>query len=388
MDKARRDTTLGLVFFLGLALLLWATQKLNSLSFTPKQEITAKFVDARGLRAGEPVFVLGTQNGKVLRVDISPTEGEYGILATFELDTPVELRESARIEIVDSSFLGGKKVNIFPGKTGRVMGEQHLFVGTAPLGPLDALGDMLGAEGNKENLQGTLEGLRQFVDRINESDGSLNRFITKSKLYDDFEALVAEVRKAAEDQRQMKSVLGRLLYDEAWGTRTDTIISNIDKAAAGLAGTESLLGRAINEESLGKRLDEIVDRFSQVATNLAGKDSLLGKAINDPEMGKKLEEVAGYLTDLGRKLNDKTSGLIGALINDEEMLADGRRIVRDFAEITTKVNNGDGALGRLINDPEMGRRLESMIRQVTRAIEDAREAAPIGTFFQVFGGAF
>ena len=42
----------------------------------------------------------------------------------------------------------------------------------------------------------------------------------------------------------------------------------------------------------------------------------------------------------------------------------------------------------VLNDEDMGRRLDSMIRQITRAIEDAREAAPVGTFFQVFSSAF
>ena len=47
-----------------------------------------------------------------------------------------------------------------------------------------------------------------------------------------------------------------------------------------------------------------------------------------------------------------------------------RQIFDDLADITRKVNKGDGALGRLINDREMGRRLDSLIRQVARAIED------------------
>ena len=82
------------------------------------------------------------------------------------------------------------------------------------------------------------------------------------------------------------------------------------------------------------------------------------------------------------------TGLLGALINDETLLADAKKIFKDFAEITGDINSGKGALGRLIKDEEMGRRLDSAIRQITRAIEDAREAAPIGTFFQVFSGAF
>ncbi len=52
------------------------------------------------------------------------------------------------------------------------------------------------------------------------------------------------------------------------------------------------------------------------------------------------------------------------------------------------MRKGEGVLGKLIQDKEMGERLDRMLTQVIRAIEDAREAAPVSTFFQVFAGAF
>ena len=70
------------------------------------------------------------------------------------------------------------------------------------------------------------------------------------------------------------------------------------------------------------------------------------------------------------------------------MLADGRKILGDLAAITDDLRSGKGALGKLISDEEMGRKLDRMFTQVIRAIEDAREAAPVSTFFQVFSGAF
>ena len=89
-----------------------------------------------------------------------------------------------------------------------------------------------------------------------------------------------------------------------------------------------------------------------------------------------------------KTLNNKDAGLLGALLNDRQLLTGARKIFDDLTKITDDINSGKGALGRLINDEEMGRRLDSMLRQVTRAVDDAREAAPIGTFFQVFSGAF
>ena len=70
MDKVKRDTVLGLVFFVGLGLLLWATAELQDIGFGKRQVLTVDFDNARGLRSGEPVFVLGTLSGKVDKVAI------------------------------------------------------------------------------------------------------------------------------------------------------------------------------------------------------------------------------------------------------------------------------------------------------------------------------
>ena len=42
----------------------------------------------------------------------------------------------------------------------------------------------------------------------------------------------------------------------------------------------------------------------------------------------------------------------------------------------------------LVNDSELAEKVSRLFNQVARAIEDAREAAPIGTLFQVIGGVF
>ena len=48
----------------------------------------------------------------------------------------------------------------------------------------------------------------------------------------------------------------------------------------------------------------------------------------------------------------------------------------------------EGALGILINDKHVGTRLRRIFTQVSRALEDAREAAPISSFVQVLLGVF
>ena len=88
------------------------------------------------------------------------------------------------------------------------------------------------------------------------------------------------------------------------------------------------------------------------------------------------------------KANDPDAGLIGALIGDERMREDGARILANLSEVTEQINSGHGMLGKLITDQELGEQFERFFNQLARAVEDAREAAPIGTFFQVLAAPF
>jgi hypothetical protein len=52
------------------------------------------------------------------------------------------------------------------------------------------------------------------------------------------------------------------------------------------------------------------------------------------------------------------------------------------------VTGGNGLLAKLLNDERMADQFGRILNQISRAIEDARESAPLGTFFQVLSGAF
>ena len=390
MEKVRRDTLLGLVFFAGLALLLWATQELNGFSLGERQRLNVDLVNARGLRIGEPVFVLGTQAGRVVEVAVDPRQAEYRVHVEIELDSPLEFKNDAIIDIVDSSLLGGKVVNIDPGTNPATSVDTsvHVFQGTASISPLDSLGEVLNAEGNKENLQEALAGIGEFMDTINSGEGSLSRFIEDDTLIRDAEEFVASLARSAAAIEEQQGLLGRLIYDGTISTRADNIISDLEQVANQLSSTESILGRLINDTEWADRVDQIIADINLVTTGLTGTEGTLGRLINDAELGNQIDTIVSDVSLVTGKLNDPDSGLLGALINGDTLLADARQIFADFADISDQISNGQGALGRLINDEELGRRVDSLIREVTRAIEDAREAAPIGTFFQVFSGAF
>ena len=59
MERIRRDTLLGLVFFGTLGFLLWATVNLTDLSLNRVPPLEVYFPDAGGVEGGTNVMVLG-----------------------------------------------------------------------------------------------------------------------------------------------------------------------------------------------------------------------------------------------------------------------------------------------------------------------------------------
>ena len=115
MDKNKRDTILGLVFFAGLALLITATVTLSDLSIKPGRDATVYFKNGRGLATGDAVHVLGTKAGQVTSVVLEPSQPVYKVKVLLHFEGEPNLRKDVRIEIRDANFLGGKLVEVNPG---------------------------------------------------------------------------------------------------------------------------------------------------------------------------------------------------------------------------------------------------------------------------------
>ena len=75
MERTRRDTLLGLVFFGTLAFLLWATVNLTDISLGAVPPIEVRFADGGGAQVGTNVLVLGKKVGKVGEIEIDRTDG-------------------------------------------------------------------------------------------------------------------------------------------------------------------------------------------------------------------------------------------------------------------------------------------------------------------------
>lgn len=344
--KIQRDTLLGLVFFGGLALVGWATVNLSRVSLEPKPTVVVYFDHAQGLRVGDPVYVLGTRYGRVIEVALNQVPDHAPIRVTLELDQELpELHADRVIRIRQASLLGGSQIDIDPGTAGERAPGQPLR-GETHLSALDALGEA--------DIIGTVASFKRFFDKLSDPSSSIGALLESREAYDDFSAILKSARRTMES----------------------------------IEGGRGPLGRVIQSEEMAEDLSATLAAIREIAEATQRGEGVLGRLIMDSGLGASIAETIESLKSSASKLDDPASGTLGALLADPQLRTDVAAIAANLAEATSKLTQGEGLMARLLNDPELGRQLTRLFKQIAGAIEDAREAAPVGTFFQVLTAPF
>lgn len=94
----------------------------------------------------------------------------------------------------------------------------------------------------------------------------------------------------------------------------------------------------------------------------------------------------------GESPGDPLAGLSEIIDENRE---DVRRTIENVADITEKINRGNGTLGLLVNDDELHRNANTLIsdaritvREMRESLEDTREQAPVNSFIRAALTAF
>jgi phospholipid/cholesterol/gamma-HCH transport system substrate-binding protein len=390
MERTKRDTLLGIVFFGTLGFLLWATLNLTDMSLGEVPPLSVFFQDGGGAQLGTTVALLGMKVGKVSEIEVLPARPEnQRVRMTLLLQQAVALRSDARIEVRDVGALGGKEVWIEPGKAPTPWPADQPLIGVAQPSAFDRLGNIADAKGPVgERLEDVLREIRDFFRNLNDPDKSIGRLITTRELYDEVLGTVQSFRRILKAVEDGDGFVGRIVSDRTMRDNAMQLFENLAQFTTRLNGTDGTLPRLFNDKELGDRFAQTLLDLQEIVADLREGRGPAGKLLRDPEIAQRLTTITENLDSLLRKVNDPEAGVLGALTSDPQSGRDLKGILASLREVVDKVNNGRGLLSVMINDEDLGIRLRRIFTQVSRALEDAREAAPIGSFVQVLMGAF
>lgn len=305
-------------------------------------QITVAFDQVGGLKDHDNVMFRGTKVGSVEEVKVLPDHLEVVAL----IDRNVVLRENYTISVNALSMLGGNYLLLEEG-TGA-----PIDLATAELKgetPTDWMRDVAVVASRVREIADSGE-LHSIVTNISSVTSKADSFMDKANRAAD------EVEKAVAD--------ARALLEKASGA-VDTASASIESATA----------------SFNSTADKISDTAVAFKETAARANSVLEK-VDRQQMFDDLEvTIANF-----RKATDGVDGheLMAGATN---VMAKAELLLANLNDVSEKLKNGEGTLGKLVNDPTLYNEVQGAIKDARQVLDNFRDTTPISTFSSLATGA-
>jgi phospholipid/cholesterol/gamma-HCH transport system substrate-binding protein len=250
------EVTVGAFMFMILLALGFFTIVLSRENlFTTTYHFGVVFNNVKGLREGDNVFLRGVSVGKIKRLQIKPD----GVHVSVNLEVPAVLHEDYRIEILPSSVLGGRYLNIYEGSDNRPqVAEGTPIKGIPPVDLIDEatrvtqlIKKALEEGGILENLKTTMAQLKDITTKLSAGEGTLGKMLVDDSVYTNLQEVVSNLRGVSERLNSGKGTLGKLLseddtlYEDLKGT-----VASLKKVSATVSEGEGSLGKLVMKDEL------------------------------------------------------------------------------------------------------------------------------------------
>jgi len=303
---------------------------------------TASFDSIDGLKAGSPVRLAGVEIGQVAGINFYEDPADRRVRVTLDLRSTYadRIRQDSRASIGSRGVLGDKVIDISLGSPEMplILPGSEIEAGSSAdyteiikkgaevidntLAITSDLRELVSSYNTPEMREGVGEligSTRDVVKAIQSGDGALHALIFDPKVGKDMSALVASSARAAE--------------------KVDASIARVDSVLAQLQSGKGLLGTLIYD----KKGEKLVSELGAAANEIA----LLVEAIRTEEDGL---------------LHSLVYGGEGGSNPMEDLAAASK----DLRDIVARVNDGEGSLGALINDPTVYEDLKTILGNVKR----------------------
>jgi ABC-type transporter Mla subunit MlaD len=389
MDRIRRDTLLGLVFFGTLGFLLWATVNLTDIAVDGAR-LKVWFDQAGSCAVGTNVMVLGKKIGKVHAIDIDFERDKRPVLMELLLRERIPLREKYSIVVRGEGVLGAKIIYIDPGLPGGpLLPDSTEWIGEVEPNAFEQIGNIANGQGPVgENLNGTLANLRELTSRMvmKEGGGTIAKLVNDSELHDRLVESVRQLQEIFTAVNEGKGAIGQLIVNAETGDNARNLVANLRSISDRLLTTDGMLGVLLNDKETAMNVQTLVANLQTMVANSSQGKGMLGRIVADEALAQQFASLVANLDTLMARAVDPSAGIVGALTSDPQGAENLRMTIANLREVTDKLTRNEGLIGALINDKDMAVRFRRILTQVSRAIEDAREAAPIANFVQVLLG--
>jgi phospholipid/cholesterol/gamma-HCH transport system substrate-binding protein len=234
--------------------------------------------DAGGIRRGDPVLMRGVSIGRVHEFALSET----GVVITLEIEGQWGIPSDSRTVLEGGDFLGGRPVNVVPGRSSENLPAGGFMPGSTEEGVMDLAGSIgdearetmervralmsdttiAGVQGSVRELEELLNSLSEVTDeqsvRLSELSASLVRSAGQVEDLTASEELPRTLARMDSTFAELRATSARL---SSASLALGAILTRIDRG-------EGTLGRLSNDESLYMRLDSTLTEIANLARDM------------------------------------------------------------------------------------------------------------------------
>ncbi len=355
-------------------LILNSTGEINP--FEKKLHLKSRFAAADGLREGSEVQLAGVTIGKVEKVKFLPidspenekVEAEMTVNATFD-GKPISerIRTDSIAQLFAPSLLANDKmINVTPGTLGGAPVTENYILpssGAVGIGQLTEKGNETLNQINKLAVPAN-----EILNKANNGDGTLGRFVNDESLYRNLDSAVADTRTTVVQLQttlnkvnQGKGSAGKLLNDPELYNSLNRTVVQLETISKDLRAGRGSAGKFLSKDELYNE-------------TLAAVRDLRASVDNIKPTLEKFNGIAADINSITSDLN-AGKGTAGKLLKDEQIYNDARDTLAKFNSTAAKIDlllgdaqNGKGTVGKLLTDETLYNNLNqttSNVNQIT-----------------------
>lgn len=342
-----KEMKVGIFFVIGMIILGALTLYAGGFEDWLKDRFTvhAFFNKVDGLDVEDVVTLAGVEVGKVKGMRVADSRVEVVML----IDSDARVRKDAVARIESESLLGGKYVGLSMGSVDAPLLEDGDHLTTEEVADLTQM---------LQNVAEVAEDLRTLVGDFNEN---------QQKISDQITGILGENR---ENVRTTFETLARIMSENEEGIR-ETVLALQE------AGPELMLA---------------MENLNKIIAKVESGEGTIGKLVQDDSVFENIKELSASLNDasgtLTRILGDNEEDLRTIIASLSEVAPKLEATMNRIDVITKKIEQGEGTVGKLVNDETLYKEATRMLKEARHAAEDVREQVPIITFTSVIFGAF
>lgn len=277
-DQSKTEIKVGIMVIVGTLVFLWVLGWAKNFSFTAADVyLNIKFPTVAGLEPGDPVTVNGVRKGSVENFKIESED----VIVTVKLDSDVELKKDAVFAVTMLDLMGGKKINISPGK-----GPEPIDFNQVQQGEFQAdIPMVLSILGNVQ------KDLNTIIKDVKVTLTSLNNYLTDRELNENIKTSAANLKELSAKM----NLLVEQNQDELKKITSNTVVITNDAKEMLQNNKESIQRSVTDLQSVLGRSDSLLIKLNALADETTNRKNNLGKFLYDEDLFNNLN---GSLKDV------------------------------------------------------------------------------------------